>query len=132
MQLHRDRSDNINIIRGMDDTGIRVGDQLVELPCIVTVTEIIAPWPSGTVDELDYADFTPALETPPELVLLGTGNTTIIPPAALIAAINEAGMGFEFMDSAAACRTYNVLAHEGRAVVLALLGDRSDQSKTES
>ena len=120
MQLHRDRSAHINIIRSMDDECIFIGEQKIAMPCIVSTTKILA-WTPGPVDQLSFTDFADALDQSPELILLGTGAKLVIPNAALTAAINDAGVGFEFMDSAAAARTYNVLAHEGRAVMVMLL-----------
>ena len=57
----------------------------------------------------------------PEVVLLGTGARLRFPPAAVLAPLTRAGIGVEVMDTAAACRTYNILAGDGRRVVAALL-----------
>ena len=57
----------------------------------------------------------------PELLVLGTGQRQVFPPAAVMAACLTRGIGIEVMDNAAAARTYNVLAGEGRRVVVALL-----------
>lgn len=123
MQLHRDSSDGINIIRGFDATRVRVKEQYITIPCIVTVETIIAPWHAGSSTQLTITDLKPATATNPELILLGTGEHSRMPAVELVSAVNNAGIGFEWMDTAAACRTYNVLAHEGRAVALVLLAD---------
>ena len=67
---------------------------------------------------LDGADLL-ALE--PEVVLLGTGATQVFPPAAAMAACLGRGVGLEVMNNAAAARTFNVLASEGRRVVAGFL-----------
>jgi uncharacterized protein len=54
-------------------------------------------------------------------VLLGTGATFIFPEPALLAPLRKAGIGVEVMDTAAACRTYNILLGEERNVVAALI-----------
>ena len=54
-------------------------------------------------------------------LLLGTGAIQIFPDPAIRAAFAAAGVGIEAMDTGAACRTYNILAAEGRHVVAALL-----------
>jgi uncharacterized protein len=54
-------------------------------------------------------------------LLLGTGRRLQPPPAGLRAALKQAGIALEPMDSGAACRTYNVLMAEGRLVAAALL-----------
>lgn len=56
-----------------------------------------------------------------DFLLFGTGERREIPAKRLLDAFNKAGMGLEAMDTGAACRTYNVLLVEGRAVAAALL-----------
>jgi uncharacterized protein len=57
----------------------------------------------------------------PDLVVLGTGERLRFPPHGVRAQVTALGVGFEIMDTAAACRTYNVLVLEGRKVVAALI-----------
>ena len=57
----------------------------------------------------------------PELVIIGTGNKQHFPKPELMKALISAKIGFEIMDSQAACRTYNILVGEGRRVLLALI-----------
>jgi len=56
-------------------------------------------------------------------VLLGTGSRQRFPRPALYVALTRARIGVEVMDTAAACRTYNILTAEGRRVVAAVLQD---------
>ena len=56
-----------------------------------------------------------------ELLLLGTGATQVLPPAALRRVFDDAGLGLETMSTGAACRTYNILLGEGRRVAAALI-----------
>ncbi len=121
MQLHRDASEGINLVTGYDRGQVRVGERVLAPPCIVGIEAIIEDWQPGTPEALRADALQPAVELRPELILLGTGAALEIPPVAVTAEINRLGVGLETMDSAAACRTYNVLAHEGRRVVLALL-----------
>ncbi|MBI2225497.1 MAG: hypothetical protein HYU44_11240, partial [Betaproteobacteria bacterium] len=57
----------------------------------------------------------------PEIVLLGTGAMLRFPSPALSRCLTEAHVGLEVMDTNAACRTYNILAAEGRNVAIAIL-----------
>ena len=57
----------------------------------------------------------------PELIVLGSGARQIFPPLAFGATFSPRGVGFEVMDTGAACRTYNVLVGEQRRVVAVLL-----------
>ena len=60
-------------------------------------------------------------EQPPEVLLLGTGATLRFPPPEIFADLYAANVGVEVMDSGAACRTFNILANDGRRVALAVL-----------
>jgi uncharacterized protein len=56
-----------------------------------------------------------------EVVIFGSGDRIRFPKPAWLAALAGRRIGIETMDTAAACRTYNVLAQEGRDVAVALL-----------
>jgi uncharacterized protein len=56
-----------------------------------------------------------------DFLLLGTGRLALLPSPALRHEIEQRGLGFEFMDTGAACRTYNVLIAESRLFCAALL-----------
>ena len=58
-----------------------------------------------------------------EVVIFGSGNRLRFPKPAWLASLSRARVGVETMDTAAACRTYNILAQEGRNVAVALLLD---------
>lgn len=84
---------------------------------------IIAEWSAATPDTLSEADMQKLLALGTEIVLLGTGKRLRFPPGALLRPFSPAGIGLEVMDLQAACRTYNILAAEGRKVAAALLFD---------
>lgn len=76
---------------------------------------------SGDALELpDLAIFLDAA-TRPDMLILGVGERLVHPPASIRKAFREAGVGLEVMDTATACRTYNLLAGEGRNIAAALL-----------
>jgi len=78
-------------------------------------------WRPRCFDDLSAADFAPLTQSRPELVLFGSGQRLRFPRPAWVRALIEAGIGIETMDTPAACRTWNILAAEGRRVVAALL-----------
>ncbi|MFT3777381.1 MAG: Mth938-like domain-containing protein [Ottowia sp.] len=78
-------------------------------------------WPPRHFADLGAADFAPLARERPELVVFGSGERLRFPRPAWVRALIEAGIGIETMDTPAACRTYNILAGEGRRVVAALL-----------
>jgi Uncharacterized conserved protein len=57
----------------------------------------------------------------PDMVVLGLGEKLVHPPAQVRKAFREAGVGLEVLDTATACRTYNLLAGEARRVCAALI-----------
>ncbi len=90
---------------------------------VVLPESIIPEWSTATVATLTSADMQVLLELGTEIVLLGTGSRLRFPQGALMRPFAPAGMGLEIMDIQAACRTYNILAAEGRQVAAALLFD---------
>ncbi|WP_423599435.1 Mth938-like domain-containing protein [Roseateles sp. MS654] len=79
------------------------------------------PWRVEHFDDLTEAHFERILQLAPELVIFGSGSRIRFARPALYRALIQARIGIETMDIGAACRTYNVLASEGRAVLAALL-----------
>jgi len=109
------------LIHGYDDGEIRVGGQTYQRSVILTHQSVIDDWRPQSKDELEAGDFELIQSLDTEILLLGTGPVLSFPPPALTAPLLEAGIGVEVMDTAAACRTFNVLLSEGRPVVAALL-----------
>jgi uncharacterized protein len=81
----------------------------------------VRAWPPAASADLAESDFEMILALQPELVVYGSGPRLVFPPPALARVLFERRIGLETMDTAAACRTYNVLASEGRSVVAALI-----------
>lgn len=77
-------------------------------------------WPA-TMAELETRHIERIARAAPEIVLVGTGSRLRYPHPALWAPLAEAQIGFEVMDTGAACRTYNILVGEGRAVCALLV-----------
>lgn len=78
-------------------------------------------WDCGRFESLQALHFTLLADLRPELVLFGSGARLRFPRPEWLQALVEQRIGLETMDTAAACRTYNILAGEGRHVVAALL-----------
>jgi uncharacterized protein len=120
MQLELDKSDGV-VIRSFDEGELHINDLVVTTHVIVTPEEIIGEWSPPSIDEIGIADFQAALDLNPEVILFGTGMQQRFPAGELITEILRKGIGFEIMDTRAACRTFNVLTSEYRRVVAALL-----------
>jgi uncharacterized protein len=78
-------------------------------------------WSADSFENLSQASFDELLPFGPELVLFGSGKRIRFPSPKLIQGLIHKRIGVETMDNGAACRTFNVLAGEGRHVVLALI-----------
>jgi uncharacterized protein len=81
----------------------------------------VSVWAVGGFATLVAADFSFIAELKPEIVILGTGAKQRFPGPELGRALAASGAGVEVMDTRAACRTYNILASEGRKVVAAIV-----------
>jgi len=90
---------------------------------ILCLPDAIVAWDVDNANDLTPASFAPVLECEAQVrvLLLGTGPTQVFPGEAVSAALRQAGMVVEAMNTGAACRTYNVLLAEGRPVAAALI-----------
>jgi len=78
-------------------------------------------WQPQTNSDFNAEHFLGFTEKSPEIVLLGTGKSLSFPPQDCLSVLQQQNIGYEVMDTAAACRTFNVLVAEGRDVILAVL-----------
>lgn len=108
------------VVRSVSKSAIRVNDETYAESIALTPEELLGTWHDKRIDDLVDDDFTTVLAVNPEIVLLGTGSRNVFPPRELTFAFARKGIGFETMDTAAAARTFNVLANEGRKVAAVL------------
>jgi uncharacterized protein len=121
MRFTQDQSSNVNVIRGYGPGELRINDQMYASSVIVAASSIRSEPAVADVADLAAEHVTRVLEFEPELVLVGTGRRQVFPSAAFGAQFLKAGIGFEVMDTGAACRTFNVLVSEQRRVVALLI-----------
>lgn len=88
---------------------------------IVTPERLLTDWPPHSWEALSPLHVETVIRLEPEVILLGTGQRLHFPKSEVLAAVTERGVGIEVMDTAAACRTYNVLMSEGRYVAAAIV-----------
>ena len=81
----------------------------------------VQAWGPNRFEDLDQAAFRLILEKTPALVIFGSGHRLRFPPPSVFQDLIAARIGFETMDTQAACRTYNILMSEGRLVLGAFL-----------
>jgi uncharacterized protein len=120
MKLQPDRSDVQTITaHGPGWIGVQA-DRITHSVLIGSRGQRIA-WPCSRFEDLGPAHFAQLAELDCEVVIFGSGHRLRFPQAAWLRPLIAKRIGVETMDTAAACRTYNILAQEGRDVVVALL-----------
>jgi len=121
LKLQPDRIEGVNVISGLIPGAVSANGTTYRHPIVVPWLGEIAPWGESGFEGLTPADFDRLADHQPELVIFGSGARLRFAPPALLRARMARRIGIETMDTAAACRTYNVLAGESRRVVAALL-----------
>lgn len=121
VQLTRDKDDQALLIRACGAGVITVNDTVVRSHLLLAPDQLESHWPVTDVSSLTAADLEPAIAMQPEVIILGSGDQLEFPAQEVSASLLAQRIGFEVMDTRAACRTYNVLVMDGRAVVAALI-----------
>ena len=123
MKFHLSTAEG-NMFTGHGADYVRLGVVEYRDNVLVTPERVVTGWTAGGFETLTEADFAALAELKPEVVLLGTGASLRFPHPRLTRALTDAGIGVEVIDTPAACRTFNILAAEGRRVVAAVILDR--------
>jgi uncharacterized protein len=121
MKMRADRMEGANAIARHGPDGVAVGGVEHTESVIVPWSGPVVAWHAADFESLTSQHFARLAALAPELVVFGSGARIRFPAPALLRPLIDARIGVETMDTAAACRTYNVLLAEGRSVVAALL-----------
>lgn len=128
MKFQPDTPEGVNVVTRHEPGRVWIGGAAYTHSVLLPWSGEVRPWPAASFDELGREHFDRVLALAPELVIFGSGARLRFPPPAWLQALMRQRIGVETMDTAAACRTYNVLASERRAVVAALLLDAAAPS----
>jgi uncharacterized protein len=120
MKLHPDASNGFSI-QSYSEEGVVVNGKCQVGPLLLCSVQGPHKWSAENFESLTQASFDELLPFTPELVLFGSGKRIQFPATKLLQGLIHQRIGVETMDNGAACRTFNVLAGEGRHVVLALI-----------
>jgi uncharacterized protein len=121
MRFTQDSTSTSLLIRSYTAGELRVNDETYRESVILSPMAVLRLPEIRNLDDLASLDLSRILSLDPELVLLGTGPRQIFPAASFRAQFLSSGIGLEVMDTAAACRTFNVLVAEQRRVVALLV-----------
>ncbi|MDP1897264.1 MAG: Mth938-like domain-containing protein [Sulfurimicrobium sp.] len=121
MKLHLQDASNTHLFTAYDVDFVAVNGKRYEHSLIVLPERVISEWQPLAPDVMTAEHFSALAELELEILLLGTGPRLRFPSPRLMHALAQQGIGLETMDTFAACRTYNILAAEGRKVAAALI-----------
>ena len=121
MKLQRVQPEGLNVVTAYGDDYVSVNAVRHSTNLIILPSRVIESWTPARFENLAIDDFALLASLEAEVLLLGTGSQLRFPSPELLQPVIQAGRGLEVMDLQAACRTYNLLAGEGRSVAAALL-----------
>jgi len=113
--------DHRSSIQSYDIGQVIVAGTTYSKPLVISADGVRADWQPASLDQLEQQHLRELLSLQPEIVILGTGARLRFPSPAITSCLMDHHIAIEVMDTAAACRTYNVLLSEDRRVVAALL-----------
>lgn len=128
MKVTRDQLSAITV-RRVAPGELLIGSETVRDNVVLTAEQEIEPWPAGDVSCFAAGDFAAIIDSRPEIVVLGTGWQPVLPPKELMFAMARHGIGFESMDTPAACRTFNILVNEGRRAAAVLIVNEASSGR---
>ena len=120
MKFSEDHNGTEYKITGYDDQSIRVNDKNFDFGFIITPYQFIHDWQVQCYADLEVKHLDALFDLKPNVILLGTGKKQIFPSKDILRAFVDSGIGFEIMDTQAACRTFNILMSEDRNVAAAI------------
>jgi uncharacterized protein len=120
MKLQPDKFD-VQSISGYGPGWVGVDGEKITHSVILSSKGVRIDWPTQRFEDLGADHFAQLAEIDVEVVIFGSGSRIRFPQAAWLRPLMAKRIGIETMDTAAACRTYNILAQEGRSVAVALL-----------
>jgi uncharacterized protein len=121
LALQQLNGSNQRLFTGHGAGYVAVNGKRYQQSLVVMAGEVRIDWAATDFASLDAAHFEYFLELKPDVLLFGTGSKQQFARPELYRALVQARIGIEFMDTPAACRTYNILVAEDRHVIAAVL-----------
>ncbi len=121
MKFSEDYTSGSYIIRAFSDNRIEINNTVYENSLVISKHQLNDNWGISHVDQISHKTWQGLIKDRPEVIIIGTGTRLIFPHPSSYAPAIEQGIGVEFMDSGAACRTYNVLLSEDRHVIAGII-----------
>lgn len=121
MKLSEDYTDGSYVIRAYSQNAITVNNREYQSSLLLANHTLQPDWPVQHIEQITPQHWQQILELQPQVIIIGTGDRIQFPHPSTYATVIEQGIGVEFMDSMAACRTYNILLSEDRSVVAGII-----------
>jgi len=121
MKLEHNIADSKYVIRSYNEKGIQVNNELLTQSFIIMPDQLIRSWQPNKISVLKPSDLEIIVDLKPEIILLGSGKKLSFPAAIQTVPATSKNIGFEVMDTHAACRCYSILISEGRNVAAAMI-----------
>lgn len=120
MKFEEDHNSANYKISAYDHNSIGINGLPHSSSLVLSPMELVKDWSPLQYRELSAKHLDDIYAMKPEIILLGTGQKQIFPPAEILRRLAKEQIGFEIMDTQAACRTFNILMAEDRTVVAGL------------
>ena len=121
MKFTEELPNGSNVIHAYHEHGININGQTYSESLVLSQEILVTDWPVSSIAELNRVHLQDLLSNGPEVILIGTGKQLVFPSPDIYAPIISQGIGIEFMDTGAACRTYNILISENRKVIAGMI-----------
>jgi len=121
MKLHDDNESDFNRITAFDGESVTINAEIYGSSLVVHKDHVDPSWGVVSPADLEERHIAALLAREPQIVILGTGSSAFHEGGSWLMRLAASGIGFEIMSTAAACRTYNILAGEGRNVAAGLI-----------
>jgi uncharacterized protein len=132
MQFTQLTATDRNLITAYGDDHVTVNGIRYSESLIVRPDALEARWDVSCVVDLNLDHLAQLISDPPEILLLGTGLQQRFPEKLLWRSLKQTFRALEVMHNAAACRTYNLIASEGRDVAVALIFEAGDLHRVKA
>ena len=121
MKFQPDSATGVNLVTRHEPGRVWVGTTPYTHSVLVPWEGEVMPWHAAEPEALTAEHFEQIAALRPEVVIFGSGARLRFVSPALLQPLMALRIGIETMDTAAACRTYNVLVSEHRRALAALL-----------
>ena len=121
MDISQDFADAKFIITGYEPGKVLINHKAYQQSLIISPESLVHPWKVTDVLDLNEITLASILEDRPEIMIVGTGETLILPEPKIIALFAQHQIGLETMNTGAACRTYGILVTEGRKATAGII-----------